>query len=566
MSYTDVSINWQNSQNSEGIDYFSLYGGITNICTDDYGNMYATCYSVSYLTACLIIKLEIQTYLDKTKYWNAYKISDTLTTGYGNNQSINGICVDNLGYLYYSVGNSKNLYLGGIYKISLTSYNLIASYGYDSSLINGVLNTPAGLVYYQNCIFIAMNCGSGNGFIGILTTNLELYNKPYLNAFVGSNQTSTVVAPWGIAINTNYYNYPSTNYVYYDASYADIGMLYVTCPGQSITIVQIWLTTNETNYTGCASDHIPGSPYYYNGESANIWNFNVGKSITSPYGSGVFYTNGYDNKPVDTRYPSCANYILEWSVGMPTVRCSYPSQDLLECNVGPSFAPYSAKPTRINYIGDIYSSTLTYNPYVPYPSLVFGNNNLLDSISSVSKLYSLVEAAPCFNYNTKILCLNAFGKEKYILVQDLKKGDLVKTYLHGYRKIDLIGKGNFTNDVNIWHNCMYKMEKTNENGLLEDLIVTGGHSILENGISDIEKENLKSLGITDFHQKIDDKYLSLACASPKFKKLENKDSYTFYHFALESEDGDKHFGVWANGILSESIQKNYFLKQNFKSI
>ena len=46
----------------------------------------------------------------------------------------------------------------------------------------------------------------------------------------------------------------------------------------------------------------------------------------------------------------------------------------------------------------------------------------------------------CFNQGTKILCCNKNLKEEYISIENLKKGDLVKTYKHGYKKIDLIGK------------------------------------------------------------------------------------------------------------------------------
>jgi hypothetical protein len=169
--------------------------------------------------------------------------------------------------------------------------------------------------------------------------------------------------------------------------------------------------------------------------------------------------------------------------------------------------------------------------------------------NNISTVYKGVQPS-CYNYDTKILCLNNLFEEEYIPIQNLKSGDLVKTYLHGYRKIDLIGKISFSNKANIL-NCMYKMEKTEENGLFEDLIVTGGHSIL---VDNLEKEN---------QDKIDDKYLLLACNSDQFVKLIGNDIFTCYHLTLESEDENQRFGIWANGILSETTSKNYFKTQSY---
>ena len=44
-----------------------------------------------------------------------------------------------------------------------------------------------------------------------------------------------------------------------------------------------------------------------------------------------------------------------------------------------------------------------------------------------------------------------------------------------------------------------------------------------------------------------------------FVKLENRLPYTYYHFILENNgDDDERFGVWANGMLSETPSKNQF--------
>ena len=60
--------------------------------------------------------------------------------------------------------------------------------------------------------------------------------------------------------------------------------------------------------------------------------------------------------------------------------------------------------------------------------------------------------------------------------------------------------------------------------------------------------------------KIDGKQLLLSCVSKDFSKMENTDIYTYYHFILENNDDDEErFGVWANGILTETPSKKQFI-------
>jgi hypothetical protein len=166
----------------------------------------------------------------------------------------------------------------------------------------------------------------------------------------------------------------------------------------------------------------------------------------------------------------------------------------------------------------------------------------------------------CFNEGTKILCLNKKFEEEYIPIENLRKGDLVKSYKHGYRKIDLIGKNPMINNPEKFLNCMYKMKKTDENGLIEDLIITGGHAILVDDLGIFKEENEISFGSI---QMINDKYLLLASLSDQFVKLDNNNLYTYYHFILENNGNDieDRYGVWANGILTETPSKNYFMSQ-----
>ena len=55
---------------------------------------------------------------------------------------------------------------------------------------------------------------------------------------------------------------------------------------------------------------------------------------------------------------------------------------------------------------------------------------------------------------------------------------------------------------------------------------------------------------------IDDKKLLLACVSNKFKRIENNDIYEYYHIRLQHPIDIQRFGIWANGILTETIFSN----------
>lgn len=176
---------------------------------------------------------------------------------------------------------------------------------------------------------------------------------------------------------------------------------------------------------------------------------------------------------------------------------------------------------------------------------------------------TLISDPSCFNEGTKILYLNKKLAEEYILIENLRIGDLVKTYKHGYKKVELIGKNPMINNKDKFTHCMYKMEKTDENGLIEDLIVTGGHCILVDNLGNYEEETNKIFGNTPM---IEDKYLLLVGISNDFKQIEDSCIYTYYHFIVENDvnnDENMRFSVWANGVLTETPSKNQFMAHKY---
>ena len=120
-------------------------------------------------------------------------------------------------------------------------------------------------------------------------------------------------------------------------------------------------------------------------------------------------------------------------------------------------------------------------------------------------------------------------------------------------------KGSFINDPSQFFNCMYKLPKM-EN-MVDDLILTGYHSILVDTLNEEEEKLNKKLFNCDT-PKLDGKKLLLCSASKHFKQMTDNSKYTFYHLVLESDspNEDTKYGIWANHVLTETNFKNNLYK------
>lgn len=205
---------------------------------------------------------------------------------------------------------------------------------------------------------------------------------------------------------------------------------------------------------------------------------------------------------------------------------------------------------RLNAEGDNAKGTLLRNN-----NTLYGTNEIGGFGSGTIFKYTIT--VPCYNKNTKILVLNENNADEYKYVQDIKIGDIVKTYPSEYKNVEAVGKKTMINNIREKKNCMYIMQKNESNMLTDDLIVTGGHSIYVDYLTENEKSKQQKSKIVNGKHSISSKN------SDNFTKLNNNNKYTYYHFVLENDDDDKNYIVWANGILSESISKRVFNKLNF---
>jgi len=191
-------------------------------------------------------------------------------------------------------------------------------------------------------------------------------------------------------------------------------------------------------------------------------------------------------------------------------------------------------------------------------NVVYVNGDTLNSDGN-NAFYYLYPSAPCFLEGSTILC-QIDGFEKYVPIESLKKGTLVKTSLNGFKPVVLLGKGTLLNPGNDerTENRLYKCSPSKYPQLKDDLYITGCHSILEYSITDKQREDtIKHLGkifVTD------NKYRLMACVDERAEPWNSKGAYTIWHVALENGNDRMNYGVYANGGLLVETCSIRFLK------
>ena len=160
-------------------------------------------------------------------------------------------------------------------------------------------------------------------------------------------------------------------------------------------------------------------------------------------------------------------------------------------------------------------------------------------------------ALACFKEDSLILTNNG-----YVSIQDLRKGDLVKTRNHDFLAIDSIGYREIHHhaiDERI-KDQLYKCSKDEYPQLIEELILTGCHSILVDDFSSPEeRESVKEMNCGLF--RTENAFRLPACIDNRASVYDIKGKYKVYHLALENENNYSNYGIYANGLLVETSSK-----------
>jgi surface protein len=203
-------------------------------------------------------------------------------------------------------------------------------------------------------------------------------------------------------------------------------------------------------------------------------------------------------------------------------------------------------------------TSLTFNNVVLYPG---GINTLTVTNQTTSAIvYNDIQinvSIVCFKEDSKILCFKN-NQEQYIPIQNLRKGDIVKTFLHGYVPISMIGKTEMYNKATNKRikDQLYKCSSEQYSELFEDLVITGCHSILIDEFKD-EKEMEETNEINGDIYVTDEKYRLPACVDERAAVYEKEGLFTIYHLALDHDDYYMNYGIYANGLLVETCSKRY---------
>lgn len=199
-------------------------------------------------------------------------------------------------------------------------------------------------------------------------------------------------------------------------------------------------------------------------------------------------------------------------------------------------------PTKLN------SST----PLTLYTSPLSSINHVYDYFYKLYGDTINYSETPCFKEDTKILT-----DKGYVAIQDLRKGDMVKTLHDDYKAIAMIGSEEIHHNSKDQRNRnqLFKYSSTNHPEVFEDLVITGGHSVLVDSLHENEEKETKQW-INECDMKVDNKCRLLAFVDETCDIYEIDGLHTIYHFALEG-DYHKNYGVYANGLLVEACNQYY---------
>ena len=197
------------------------------------------------------------------------------------------------------------------------------------------------------------------------------------------------------------------------------------------------------------------------------------------------------------------------------------------------------------------SGQLALGDYDNRTTLQFITSNVYNIADS--NVYIEGTSVPCFKEGSLILT-----DKGYVPIEQLRRGDQVKTSLDGFKTIYMIGKRDIEHFVSIDRikEQLYVCTSDSYPEITEPLVLTGCHSILVDKFTS-EKQKQNVIKVNGNTYVTDRKYRLPACVDERTKVYDVPGTYTIYHIALENDDYYMNYGIYANGLLVETCSKRY---------
>jgi hypothetical protein len=370
------------------------------------------------------------------------------------------------------------------------------------------------------------------------------------SAFEGCSLLNSITIPSSVTSigNSTFYGCSLLNSITIPSSVTSIGttcfinipIISITFLGSSINILNTTIPTGTFPTT--TSFIIPNVNFYNDLNTSNLTNkypiptynykfqsFTSFTAVSSSY-SSIILTWNFSNTSIVNNYTITYNYSGGLEQSIP--------------NIDKNLTTFQ--------VNGLTSETL-------YSFIITANTQQDPVQSSSQNATTDTETLPCFLTDSKVLT-----DKGLISIQLLKKGDLVQTLNDGLLPVKFVGMRSFFNKLTEEriNAHLYKLNKKDFPELLEDLYITGGHPLLVDD-KDLDKETKKKLLDMDNIPIITEgKYRVFACVHPKAELWNDEKEYEIFDIVLENDNPNKNYGIWVNGILTESMDEEFFLNQS----
>ena len=464
----------------------------------------------------------------------------------------------------FSTGAITDTYAGGI-----TGYSFVGSIenSYSSGEISGTY--AGGIVgdwfgYNSNATSSIINCYSTGNITGInaggITGAQVGYNDnaQYTPTVIINNCYSTGVASNGCGTifggteSGTYTNIPNITMInsysiYFPMISSTLQIINDVTITNSGTDNGIWSNTN-------ASSYLSGGPTYSSGTLVNptgtTW-ADVG-TLVNTSGSWIFSTLGLS--PYTNSLTSTFSQSIE--PGQSTISALVPLGHTFTIVSINDLDPINFPGITIEQFNQITGGTISTTSATP--TGLYSLKILRQSDYSITN-FDLNLNSPCYLDSTKILC-KINGIEQYIQIKDIEpnKNIFVKTHLHGYKKVIYNLTIKLQNSTKKTIHKLYKLSKEKNANLFEDLFISGQHSILVDSLTFMEEKEMKKQ-IKNII--IDDKKLLMANVGKQFEPVNDNNLYQLHQLVLENENSKGQYGIYSNGILSETMSLHVYHKK-----